>query len=109
MFHILGFIFFIIIFVLLIGLVLVYKIVKSVLNVGKKTARQNNEDYNTGQGGGYTRTRKETSKSKKKVFDDNEGEYIEFEEIKDKSFISFLLPFYALFTDFNLSYMFFFV
>lgn len=83
MFHFLALIFFIIIFVLLIGFVLVYKIVKSVLNVGKKTASQNNEDYNTGQGGGYTRTRKETSKSKKKVFDDNEGEYIEFEEIKD--------------------------
>lgn len=82
MFQILGLIFFIIIFVLLIGLVLVYKIVRSVLNVGK-TARRKSEDYDTGQGGEYTRTGKETSKSKRKVFDDNEGEYIEFEEIKD--------------------------
>lgn len=93
MFHILGFIFFIIIFVLLIGFVLVYKIVKSVLNVGKKTARQNNEDYNTGQGGGYTRTRKETSKSKKKVFDDNEGEYIEFGRDKRLVFYLFFVTF----------------
>lgn len=80
MFHILGIIFFIIIFVLIIGLTIVFRIVKTVLNVGKKV-KSDNKNYNSKSTDTYSTTRKATGK--KKVFDDNEGEYIEFEEIKD--------------------------
>ena len=41
------------------------------------------QHYRTQEGGGTTRTnRQSVSKKKDKVFADNEGEYVEFEEIK---------------------------
>lgn len=83
MFHILGIIFFIIIFVLIIGFTIVYKIVRTVLNVGKSGKTKEKNFGFEGNKTDFTASQKKTSNVKKKVFDDNEGEYIEFEEIKD--------------------------
>lgn len=81
MFHILGVIFLIIAFVLIFGFVIIYRIVKSVLGIGNKFKSGEgsfNRTADTSAGGGEKK-----SSGKKKVFGDDEGEYIEFEEIKD--------------------------
>ena len=86
MFHILGVILLIIAFVLIFGFVIIYKIVKSVLGRGNKARTGRGESFNrTNQTNSENYTRREERKSsgKKKVFDDDEGEYVEFEEIKD--------------------------
>ncbi len=83
MFHILGIIFFIIIFVLIIGFTIIYKIVRTVINVGKSgKTEEKNFGFDNSESDFKTSGNKSPS-SKKKVFDKNEGEYIEFEEIKD--------------------------
>lgn len=91
--------FFILIFVVLLGLVVVFKIVGTVLGLGRRmtqgTTRQSyrRSDPSAAQGeeSGSNRSaydfQPEGSGSprseRKKIFDDNEGEYVEFEEIKE--------------------------
>lgn len=91
--------FFILIFVVLLGLVVVFKIVGTVLGLGRRmtqgTTRQSyrRSDSSAAQGeeSGSNRSaydfQPESSGSprseRKKIFDDNEGEYVEFEEIKE--------------------------
>lgn len=83
MFQILGLIFFIIFFVLIIGFTILYKVVRTVLGIRKNTQKQT-ESFDNSNDQGYSECkRKDTPKTKNKVFDKNEGEYIEFEEIKD--------------------------
>lgn len=91
--------FFILIFVVLLGLVVVFKIVGTVLGLGRRmtqgATRQSyhRSDSSAAQGeeSGSNRSaydfQPEGSGSprseRKKIFDDNEGEYVEFEEIKE--------------------------
>ena len=94
MFHILGFIFFIVLIVLLIGFVILWRIVNTFLGLVKRmtgganpnTQRRQQTSYeNSSNASDDARTQSSTSSAsdKKKVFDDDEGEYVEFEEIKD--------------------------
>ena len=91
--------FFILIFVVLLGLVVVFKIGGTVLGLGRRmtqgASRQSyrHSDSSAAQGeeSGSNRSaydfQPEGSGSprseRKKIFDDNEGEYVEFEEIKE--------------------------
>ncbi|HEY6913973.1 MAG TPA: DUF4834 family protein [Paludibacter sp.] len=72
----LSFLFFIVIFVLVIGLVIISTIfgfIRSIFSFGKRSAQtQNAQSQAYGQ--------QPTSKSK--IFDSNEGEYVDYEEIK---------------------------
>ena len=96
MFHILGFIFFIVLIVLLIGFVILWRIVNTFLGLGKRmtgganphTQNQQHTTYQTNDDSSTQTSRNQTnttspSGDKKKVFADDEGEYIDFEEIKD--------------------------
>ena len=84
MFQILGLIFFIILFVLIIGFTILYQVVRTVFGIGKSAKRQTETFENNNNAQGYSEyKRKDNPKAKNKVFDKNEGEYIEFEEIKD--------------------------
>lgn len=84
MLHLFGILFFVALAVLVIGLVIVSRIVKGIFNVGRKMTGKdftgNRREDNTRSSGTETRTH---SPRKKKVFDDDEGEYVDFEEIKD--------------------------
>ncbi len=98
MFHFLGFIFFFILIILLIGFVILWRIVNTFLGLGKRmtggtnpntqgqqrTTYQSadNQQDNYSTNGSRNQSTSNTS-DKKKVFADDEGEYIEFEEIKD--------------------------
>ena len=99
MFHILGFIFFFVLIILTIGFVILWRIVHTFMGMGKRMAGQRPADSQNSQRQTYQKasndgewtdaasgqtTSSSTGRSdKKKVFGEDEGEYVEFEEIKD--------------------------
>ena len=96
MFHFLGFIFFIVLIILTIGFFILWRIVNTFLGLGKRMGRENPNTQNQRQNkyernknasqenNDYDSHRSSSSQgNKKKIFDDDEGEYIDFEEFKD--------------------------
>ena len=99
MFHFLGFIFFFILIILLIGFVILWRIVNTFLGLGKRmtsgtntntqgqrrTSYQQTDYQQDGTSANNARNQSSSSSSndKKKLFADDEGEYVEFEEIKE--------------------------
>lgn len=97
MFHILGFIFFFILIILVIGLAILSKVIRTVLGVGRRmkgdeSTRYNrsgsaSQDFAQSQNTTHENTRSnntsEGRRRKGKVFDEDEGEYVDFEEIKE--------------------------
>ncbi|MDM8208317.1 DUF4834 family protein [Bacteroides gallinaceum] len=88
MLHLLGIIVFIFLFVLIIGAVILLRVVKGFFSIGKKMTGQDFSREKRSQTAGtadYSNAaqKQKTSKKKKKVFDDDEGEYVDFEEIKE--------------------------
>lgn len=98
MFHILGFLFIIIIAVILIGLTIIGSVLRALFGFGKRsTPRNNNNSSNKERR--YYKPSGETEKNnkeeeiitegpirskRKKIFSDDDGEYVDFEEIKDE-------------------------
>lgn len=88
MLHLLGIIVFIFLFVLIIGAVILLRVVKGFFSIGKKMTGQDFSREKRSQTAGtadYSNAaqKQKTSKKKKKVFDDDEGEYVDFEEINE--------------------------
>ena len=85
MFGFLGFILLFVLFIIIIVLSLLGNIVRMIFGFGKRTPKQFNnqkketDDYNTNQ---QTNDPNNSSTGKKKIFGEDEGEYVEFEEIK---------------------------
>ncbi|WP_296259448.1 DUF4834 family protein [uncultured Phocaeicola sp.] len=89
MFHILGFIFFFLLVIFIIGLVLLSKVLRTIFGFGRKmtgnTTKGNagrSTAYSEEASQGNTRYSQQKGKARKKIFDKDEGEYIDFEEIK---------------------------
>ena len=85
MFHLLGFLFFLVLVVVVLGLALVSRVIGTLLGWGRKasdafTGRSSAGASSTSSSRSATPPPPSAS-SKKKVFDDDEGEYIDFEEI----------------------------
>lgn len=83
---ILGLFFFVIIIVLLVGLSLVSSILRLLFGFGRKTNRTNNShntNEQTKESTSYNEQKTQTG-NRKKIFDDDEGEYVDFEEIKEE-------------------------
>ena len=80
MFHFLGFLFIILIAILFIGLSIIGTVIRSVFGLGGRrssnTYRNENGNYQSGKTSPHSNPRK-------KLFSQDEGEYVEFEEIKD--------------------------
>lgn len=106
MFHILGFLFIIIVVILVIGLSIIGTVLRSIFGLGGKRRASSGTYQNGGgsyqSGGGYTFSgngqqsssshedaERATAdddvrgKQRKKLFAKDEGEYVDFEEIKD--------------------------
>ncbi len=87
MLHLLGIIVFIFLFVLIIGAVILLRVVKGFFSIGKKMTGQDFSREKRSQTAGtadYSNAaQKQKTSKKKKVFDDDEGEYVDFEEIKE--------------------------
>lgn len=92
MFHLIGFTFIFIIFLLIFGLVAIVSIARALISffIGKgRKSGSNSRTYTyTSQSGNdqsdsRTSTHKSSSSSQphKKLFDDDEGDYVEFEEV----------------------------
>jgi hypothetical protein len=83
MFGLLGFILLFVLFIVVIVLSLLGNIVRMIFGLGKRTPKefngQNNNDYRTDE---QTNDSNNSTTGKKKIFGDDEGEYVEFEEIK---------------------------
>ncbi len=81
-FNLLGFILIFLIAILFIGLSIIGTVIRRILGFGKK-----NPGYHHTSGPHYQssqETRKEPQQPRKKVFDDDEGEYVEFEEVSEE-------------------------
>lgn len=85
MFHLLGFLFFLVLVVVVLGLALVSRVIGTLLGWGRKASDAFSDRSSAGASSASS-SRSATppppsASSKKKVFDDDEGEYIDFEEI----------------------------
>lgn len=85
MFHLLGFLFFLVLVVVVLGLALVSRVIGTLLGWGRKASDAFSGRSSAGASSASS-SRSATppppsASSKKKVFDDDEGEYIDFEEI----------------------------
>lgn len=95
MFHILGFLFFIILVVLVIGLLILSKIISMVFRFKRRMQGKNPNQRTAYSSQGpqsgnrqdetfdaYSSQENTSARPRKKIFDKDEGEYVEFEEIK---------------------------
>ena len=83
MFGILGFILIFVFFVLLIVFALVSKVLRFIFGFGQRTPKYYNEQRVNQEDNIHSSTTSSAfSASKKKIFDEDEGEYVEFEEVK---------------------------
>lgn len=85
---ILGFFFFIILIILIIGFSLISGVLKLLFGSRRRgeTNRQQQENHRQAQGrtGRHSQTTsRPSSPNRKKIFGDDEGEYVDFEEVKD--------------------------
>jgi len=77
---ILIFLFIFVLVILLLGLSIIGTVFRAIFGLGRRT---NNRPYNTtANSASGSNTRKETLKKRKKVFEEDEGEYVEFEEVE---------------------------
>jgi flagellar biosynthesis/type III secretory pathway M-ring protein FliF/YscJ len=77
MLHFLLFIFLIFVLIILFGLMFIGNIVRSIFHLGRP--RGNNAANSNSQQENYA----EDEQPKKQIFSDDEGEYVDFEEIKE--------------------------
>lgn len=87
MFHLLGLLFIFIIAILILGLSIVATIVRNILGLGRhrSAASQPRQQSRTARPTDDTMTPEEGElhPRRKKLFDKDEGEYVDFEEIKE--------------------------
>ena len=100
MFHILGFLFVIIVVILVIGLSIIGTVLRTIFGLGGKR-RSSSGSYQSGQGYSYSGGQQPNSSSQtdegttsegnnihrkhKKLFSKDEGEYVDFEEINNQT------------------------
>lgn len=92
MFHILGILFLIVLVVLLIGLAILSKIIGMVFGFKRRMQRNGSAQRTTYSSGSsqpqedsfnaYSNKGNTSVRRRKKIFDKEEGEYVDFEEIK---------------------------
>lgn len=81
MLGLLGFILIFVLFVVLIGFALIGNILRFLFGLGKRTPKPfTNQQFNQSDNTHHSTT-PSNSTNKKKIFGDDEGEYVEFEEM----------------------------
>lgn len=86
-----GFFFFIILIVLIIGFSLLSGILRLIFGFGRKPESHNRQQQGSNtytnqsrqEGKSYRQETSSKAQNRKKIFDDDEGEYVDFEEVKD--------------------------
>jgi len=88
MFGFLGFILIFILFIVLFVIAVLGTFIRSIFGLGRRAPKNYNGESNssTNTGANYSSTQSSQTaaspNSKKKIFADDEGEYVEFEEVK---------------------------
>ncbi|MBQ7350591.1 MAG: DUF4834 family protein [Bacteroides sp.] len=85
MFGFLGFILIFILFIVLLGIALLGNIIRTLFGLGKRAPKHFYGDKNTSSANSQESASTQstyTSTEKKKIFAKDEGEYVEFEEVK---------------------------
>ncbi len=94
MFHILGFIFFFVLIVLVLGVAVLSKIIRTVFGLGRRmtgssSAQSHSQNQRSSSSNHRSSDNDESQQSarntsgRKKIFDSDEGEYVDFEEVKE--------------------------
>lgn len=85
---ILGLFFFIIIIVLIFGLSIISGILRLLFGFGRRRSggnkRQKEQQNSSHSNEGSDTLKSDVQQNRKKIFDKNEGEYVDFEEVKDE-------------------------
>ena len=76
-----GFIFIFILLIIIMGVSILNRIIRFVFGFGKKSTTKQ-QTYNSSQGEQQERKRTPNRTDKRKIFSKDEGEYVDFEEIK---------------------------
>jgi mannose/fructose/N-acetylgalactosamine-specific phosphotransferase system component IIC len=76
MFHLLGFLFILLLVVLLMGVGIISSFIRALFGWGRKTGGGTQQQQSA-------RTTSGSRRRKKKIFTPDDGEYVEFEEIKE--------------------------
>lgn len=82
MLHILGFLFIIIIAILIIGLSIIGSVFRSIFGLSGRRSNHRQQQSDSSATGSSTGTGRKPSK-RKKLFSEDEGEYVDFEEVKE--------------------------
>ncbi len=86
MLHFLFFLFFIVIVIFLAGLSIVGSIIRTIFGLGRrpsaKQSQSNRQSYSQQEQQENSKAQTSTPPIHKKIFADDEGEYVDFEEIK---------------------------
>lgn len=83
MFGFLGYIFIVGLFIFLIIISIAIKVVNGIFRTGKRMAEKMTSSQPAEEQPPHSRPSEHTYPQRKKIFDSDEGEYIDFEEIKD--------------------------
>lgn len=86
MFGFLGFILIFILVIVLFAVALLGNLIRAILGLGRRTPKQSySNNSSASQESSYSFSRKNSenfASNKKKIFADDEGEYVEYEEVK---------------------------
>lgn len=85
MFSLLGYLFILFFIILIFGLSIIGRILRTIFGFGRRarstfSSSANHSDNHTQHRSNHTESR---APKRKKIFEENEGEYVEFEEIKE--------------------------
>lgn len=83
----LGFIFFFVLIIIVFGLTIISGVLRALFGFGKRNSSTRSTSSNSGTNNSTYENKKgnaQDTPKRKKLFDDDEGEYVEFEEVKSE-------------------------
>ena len=81
--YILLFLFILVVFILVLGLSIVGSIVRAIFGFGRRSSSRMNQSYER-QSNQAQEENATANGNRKKLFTEDEGEYVDYEEVKDK-------------------------
>lgn len=80
----LGFVFFFVLIIIFFGLTIISGVLRALFGFGKRTSTRSTSSNSEANDSTYSNKKRneQDSPKRKKLFDDDEGEYVEFEEME---------------------------
>jgi len=83
MFSFLGFIFFFVLIIIVFGLTIISGVLRALFGFGKRNSTRSNSGNSTDSASQNKKRSAQNTPKRKKVFEEDEGEYVDFEEVKN--------------------------